>query len=82
MPPVAAAVSAVSTFAASLVIGITGSAAAAAWTYGITSFLITRIGLSLAAAFVMKALSPKPSVNAIDQGQELTLKFDAAYPRE
>jgi len=82
MPPVAAAIAAIGTAFISTV----GSAfMALGFTAGTAGFLagtILRIGIGLALGYVMRALSPKPDVGAIDQGQELTLKFDAAYPRE
>lgn len=44
---------------------------------------ITLFALKTAAvAFAMRAFSPKPAAGAIDQGQDLRIKLDNAYPRE
>lgn len=82
MPPVAAAVFSVATAFIStvgsvfLALGFTAGAA------GFIAGTILKIGIGLALGFVMRALSPKPQPGSIDQGQELRLKFESAYPRE
>lgn len=44
--------------------------------------ILLNLAISAAIVGVMRALSPKPPGGSIDQGQELDLKFDPAYPRE
>lgn len=82
MPPIAAAIA----WAATAFISTVGSVfLALGFTAGTAGFIagtILKIGIGLAIGYVMRALSPKPDAGSIDQGQEIALKFDPAYPRE
>ncbi|MGL5116502.1 MAG: phage tail protein [Beijerinckiaceae bacterium] len=82
MPPIVAAVA----IAAKAFIVTVGSAFLAlgfsAGTAGFIAGTILKIGIGLAIGYVMRALSPKPDAGAVDQGQEIALKFDPTYPRE
>lgn len=82
MPPVAAAIAAVATTFISTVGSVFLAIGFTAGTAGFIAGTILRIGIGLALGFVMRALSPKPPPGAINQGQEVALKFDPAYPRE
>ena len=56
------------------------------FTYGTVSYwvayAVAYVAIIAAVGYVMRAITPKPSAGSVDQGTELALKFNPAYPRE
>lgn len=84
MPPVAAAIAAVSTFLATAAVTVGGaSLLSAAVIYSVTSFALKALVVMAAtAALTMLTRKPKNQAGNINQGAELKLKLDSSMPRQ
>jgi hypothetical protein len=82
MPPVISAIQGIVLLAKAYVgaalisVGVGASTAAA-----IAGFVVNGL-IHAAVGAIFRAVAPKPKAGSIDQGRELALKFDPAYPRE